>query len=103
MIVPAWFGFSSTALHAPAAAAAAIRPADVTFNILAPGVVTTHYTLGWTWAVSPTSEFTRAYMVAPRSSVSGASLLGNFPGFPPSTETIGMKQSSFGLAWAWKY
>jgi long-chain fatty acid transport protein len=80
-----------------------ISPSDVTFNILAPGVMTRHYTLGWTWAVSPGSEFSGAYMWAPRSSVSGASLLGNFPGFPASTETIGMKQSSFGLAWAWKY
>jgi long-chain fatty acid transport protein len=80
-----------------------IAASDVTFNIVAPGVVTTHYTLGWTWAASATSEFTGAYMVAPRNSVSGASLFGNFPGFPASTETIGMKQSSFGLAWAWKY
>lgn len=82
-----------------------IRPADVTFNILAPGVVTDHYTLGFTWAVSPDSELTGALMVAPRQTVSGVSLF-NAPTLfngAAGNETIGMRQTSLGLAWSRKF
>lgn len=81
-----------------------IRPADVTFNILAPGVVTDHYTLGFTWAVSPNSELTGALMVAPRQTVSGASLFNGVMGAGAAgNETIGMRQTSLGLAWSRKF
>jgi long-chain fatty acid transport protein len=75
-----------------------ISPSEVTFNRLAPGVVTTHYTLGATYSMSPTSEITMAYMMAPENSVTG-------PGTTSAggTETIRMKQQSFGLQYAWKY
>lgn len=82
-----------------------IRAADVTFNILAPGVITDHYTLGFTWAMSPASELTGSLMVAPRQTVSGSSLFdGVFqqPGFA-GRETIGMKQYSIGLGWSMKF
>lgn len=69
---------------------------DVTFNILAPGVVTTHVTLGGTYALSPSSEMTVAYMHAPRQSVTGGSMFGG-------TETIGMSQNSLGLQVGWKF
>ncbi|MEY4751223.1 MAG: hypothetical protein RIQ60_3437 [Pseudomonadota bacterium] len=78
-----------------------IRPADVSFNILAPGVTTTHYTLGATWRVAG-GELTGAYMKAPRQTVTGASLFNGF-NIPAGSETIGMGQSSFGLAWGWSY
>jgi long-chain fatty acid transport protein len=42
-----------------------ITPADVTFNIIAPGVMQTHYALGATYATSNDSELTAAFMVAP--------------------------------------
>ncbi|MCW5636745.1 MAG: outer membrane protein transport protein [Rubrivivax sp.] len=81
-----------------------IGGADVSFNILAPGVMTDHYTAGFTFAISPTNEITGALMVAPRKTVSGSSffnaVLGPGAG---GNETIGMKQSSFGLAWALKF
>lgn len=73
-----------------------IEARDVTFNILAPGVITSHATLGGTYAMSATSEMTVAYMHAPRQSVTGAS---NFGG----TETIGMSQNSLGLQVGWKF
>lgn len=41
-----------------------ISPADVTFNILAPGVMTNHDTPGFTCALSKDSESTSASMVA---------------------------------------
>jgi long-chain fatty acid transport protein len=70
---------------------------DVTFNILAPGVMTTHYTAGFTWGMDKDSEITGMVMVAPRQSVSGASFFG------AGNETISMKQTSFGLAWGRKF
>jgi long-chain fatty acid transport protein len=73
-----------------------IKSADVTFNILAPGVITNHYTAGFTWGLDKDNEITGMFMMAPRQTVTGPS---NFSG----NETIGMKQSSFGLAWGRKF
>jgi long-chain fatty acid transport protein len=70
---------------------------DVTFNILAPGVMTTHYTGGFTWGLDKDSEITGMFMVAPSQSVTGASFFG------AGTETISMRQTSFGLAWGRKF
>lgn len=73
-----------------------IKSRDVTFNILAPGVMTTHYTLGGTYAISKTSEVTFAYMMAPSNSVTGTAMfIGN--------ETIKMSQQSLGIQFGWKY
>ncbi len=82
-----------------------IGAADVTFNILAPGVMKRHWTGGFTWALSPTSEISGAFMVAPRVTVSGASLFDAVLGMPGAagTETIGMKQYSLSLGWSWKF
>jgi long-chain fatty acid transport protein len=82
-----------------------IDSADVTFNILAPGVMKQQYTGGFTWAVSPTSEFSGAFMYAPRVTVTGASLFDGVFGMPGAagTETIGMKQYSVSLGWSWKF
>lgn len=74
-----------------------IKSADVTFNIMAPGVVTKHYTLGGTYELSSTSEVTLAYMKAPRNSVSGRNL------FNDGNETIGMSQQSLGIQFGWKF
>jgi len=80
-----------------------IAPADVTFNILAPGVVTSHYTFGFTQAMDKDSEITGALMIAPRVSVSGPSLFNGFMGGAAGNETIGMRQMSVGLAWSRKF
>ena len=76
---------------------------DVTFNILAPGVMKDHYTAGFTYALDKDSEITGALMVAPRQSVTGGSLFGGLFPFPVGNETIGMKQTSIGLAWGRKF
>ena len=75
-----------------------IQSRDVTFNILAPGVTTTHYTLGGTYALSKETEVTLAYMYAPSNSVSGASFMA-FGG----TETIKMSQQSLGVQVGWRF
>jgi long-chain fatty acid transport protein len=81
-----------------------IRGSDVTFNILAPGVVRQHVTLGFTYAGCQDCEWTGTLMVAPRENVSGASLFNAVlgPG-AGGNETIGMRQMSLGLAWARKF
>jgi len=86
-----------------------IGPADVTFNILAPGVMKDHYTAGFTYALDKASEISGMLMVAPRKNVTGSSLFNGLlpsPPFPPNpggNETIGMKQTSIGLAWGRKF
>jgi long-chain fatty acid transport protein len=79
---------------------------DVTFNIIAPGVTKSHYTAGFTYALDKASELTGALMVAPRQSVTGSSMFNSPAFFGPGgggNETIGMKQTSIGLAWGRKF
>lgn len=73
-----------------------IQARDVTFNILAPGVVQNHATLGFTYTLASGNELTMAYMHAFKNDVTGASL--NFGG----TEKIQMYQNSLGVAYSWK-
>lgn len=81
-----------------------IEAADVTFNILAPGVMKSHYTFGFTHALSANDELTGALMFAPRQSVSGASLFNGLMGpGAAGNETIRMRQSLIGLAWSRKF
>ena len=77
-----------------------VQAADVTFNILAPGVVQDHVTLGATFATDG-GEWTLAYMHALENSVSGQSLFNSF-GAPSGTETIEMSQNAIGIAYAWR-
>ncbi len=81
-----------------------ITAANVTFNILAPGVMTKHYTAGLTYALNKNSEITGMLMVAPRQSVTGSSLFnGLFGPGAGGNETISMRQSSIGVAWGFKF
>jgi len=78
-----------------------IQSRDVTFNILAPGVVQDHATLGFTYAMQGGSEVTMAYMHAFKKSVTGPA---NNPYFQVGgTETITMSQNSLGIAWGQKF
>lgn len=81
-----------------------VQSRDVTFNILAPGVVTTHYTVGGTYALSPSTEVTMSYMYAPSNSVSGTSLFDSLmvPG-AGGVETIKMSQQALGFQFGWKW
>jgi long-chain fatty acid transport protein len=81
-----------------------ISGADVSFNILAPGVVTTHYTAGFTYALARDSELTTAFMVAPRRTVTGPSLMNAMfgPGVA-GNETVRMREFSIGAGWSRKF
>ena len=77
-------------------------PASQTlFNIVAPGVVENHVTLGATWQVSNQSELTVGYMHAFENKVNGAGSI------PPSMgggeANLRMSQDSLGIAWGWKF
>jgi long-chain fatty acid transport protein len=81
-----------------------IRGADVSFNILAPGVLTDHYTAGFTVAVDKDSEITMAAMVAPRKSVTATSLYDQFAGpGAGGTEKITLREYSLGVAWGKRF
>ena len=81
-----------------------IKPENVTFNILAPGVIKQHYTVGGTYALSKDSEFTCAYMYAPKNTVTGPSMYnGMMPGASGITETVRMSQQSLGVQYGWKF
>jgi long-chain fatty acid transport protein len=75
-----------------------IQSRDVTFNILAPGVVEDHFTLGFTHTLDKDSELTMAYMHASENSVSGNSLFTALTGADNGKETIKMNQNSLGIA-----
>lgn len=74
-----------------------ISGANVTFNIIAPGVITDHYTLGATYKLDDKSDLTFAYMYAPKNTVTGTSALSGTP------ETIRMSQQSLGIQYGWKF
>ncbi len=83
-----------------------IRPADVTFNILAPGVMKEHVTAGFTYKMSRQDEITGAVMYAFSNDVTGPSLFNGF--FPPQAqanmqEKIQMYEWSVGVQWARKF
>lgn len=81
-----------------------IEKQDVTFNILAPGVITDRVTLGATWT-DKQNEITGAFMYAFENDVSGPSLFNNFfaPGAMNAQEKIKMYEYSFGLQYARKF
>jgi long-chain fatty acid transport protein len=80
-----------------------ITAADVTFNILAPGVIEDHLTLGFTYTLASGDELTMSYMHGFSNDVSGASILPAFMGGAPAgTETIEMDQNALGIQYSWK-
>ena len=81
-----------------------VTASDVTFNILAPGVMTTHWTLGATYRLSASDELSFSYMRAPEQSVSGVSLLDPmYGGQGQVRETIRMKQQLIGVQFSRRF
>lgn len=85
-----------------------VKSEDVTFNIMAPGIMTKHYTLGGTYELDKAAEVTFAYMVAPERAVTGPNLfkgqkMGGNDVPANATDTIRMKQQSLGIQYAWKF
>lgn len=80
-----------------------VRAQDVTFNILAPGVVQNQWTAGASYKLDKVSEITGAFMYAQNNSVTGTSLLVGFGAPPTTTETIAMKEYQVGIAYSRRF
>ncbi len=70
------------------------------FNILAPGVVENHLTLGGTWTLANKSEVSLAYMHAFEKKVNGSGSIA--PSQGGGEANIHMYQDSLGVAYSWK-
>lgn len=85
-----------------------VQARDVTFNILAPGIVQDQFTAGLSRRFQPGMTLTVAVMHAPERSVSGTSLLSPLfqsqgaPAGAAGTETVRLREDSIGLACAWE-
>lgn len=77
-------------------------PQDQTFlNILAPGVVQDHLSLGATWNLSRSSELSVAYTHAFKKTVNGS---GSIPALYGGGEAdIHLSEDIFGIAYGWKF
>lgn len=79
-----------------------IPNSEVLFNILAPAVVETHITGGFTHTIDKESELSLSFMYAPANDVTGT--VGVFPPpTPPDTITIEMNQFELELAYSVKF
>jgi long-chain fatty acid transport protein len=81
-----------------------VTAANITPNILAPGVMQSHFTLGGTYALSPQSELSWAFMHAPSVSVTGPSMFNAMMGTGALIqETVRMRQNSLAIQYGWKF
>ena len=77
-------------------------PANQTFfNILAPGVVENHLTLGATWTLANSNELSLAYMHAFKKTVNGSSSIA--AGYGGGNVNLNMYEDSLGIAYGIKF
>jgi len=79
-----------------------IQSDDAIFNILAPGVMEQHLTLGWTRKMSRGSSLTLSLMYAPEVTVSGPNVFDFTPAAPtnpPQTIELSMDQFEFEVSY----
>lgn len=79
---------------------AQIPATQTLFNVLAPGVVQDHVTLGATWQMSKDNELTVSYMHAFKQTVNGVNSIP--AGMGGGNANINMYQDSIGIAYSWK-
>jgi len=77
-----------------------IRKSETLFNVLAPGVVQDHLTLGATWTLPNQSELSFFYAHAFDETVRGSGSIP--PGFGGGEADLRMDQNSLGVAYGWK-
>lgn len=77
-----------------------IKGGDTLFNMLAPGVVQDHVTLGATWVLSPQAEVSFAYTHAFEHTVNGKNSIP--AGFGGGEANLRMYQDALGVAYTWK-
>lgn len=79
-----------------------VKSEDVTFNILAPGVVQEHYTVGMSYQLTQWGELSAHYMRAPSVAVSGNSAFAAFSAGTPR-ERVDMDQQSLSISFGVAY
>jgi long-chain fatty acid transport protein len=80
-----------------------VPSSETMFNVLAPGVVEKHLTVGATWAMSKNSELSVSYMHAFNKQVNGSSSIPGGPGgFGGGEANVKMSQDAIGVAYGWK-
>jgi long-chain fatty acid transport protein len=77
-----------------------IPSSQTLFNILAPGVVQQHLSLGGTWKTG-NGELSVAYTHAFKNTVEGNGSIPTFP-FGGGEANISLEENIFGVAWGWK-
>jgi long-chain fatty acid transport protein len=79
-------------------------PASQTmFNILAPGIVEDHLTLGATWTLANQDELTVGYMHAFKKTVNGPNAIPLGGGFPGGNVSLHMYEDQLGVAYGIKF
>ncbi|WP_085316652.1 OmpP1/FadL family transporter [Derxia lacustris] len=79
----------------------AVPPGQTFFNLLAPGVVQNHATVGFTWRPDAHAEWSGFYGHAFRKSVAGS---GSIPAaFGGGEVDARLAENIAGLAWGWKF
>jgi len=78
-----------------------IPSSETLFNVLAPGVVEQHFTVGGTWAMPGNSELSFFFMYVPEKTVNGSN---SIPApFGGGNVNLKMKEMSLGVAYGWKF
>ncbi len=82
-----------------------VTASNVTFNILAPGVLQDTYTLGATYTINDSNEITLMAAYMPQNAVSGPSMFSSpaFGGDTGAVDTIRLSERMFGIAWGKKF
>jgi long-chain fatty acid transport protein len=84
-----------------------IPASETLFNVLAPGVVESHYTLGATFTLASKGELSFAFMYAPEVEVRGTGAIPTGALFgqplPNGNADIRLKEMSFGIAYGWRF
>jgi long-chain fatty acid transport protein len=78
-----------------------IPSSETLFNVLAPGVVEQHYTVGGTWAMPGNSEASFFFMYVPEKTVNGSNSIPAL--FGGGNVNLRMKQMSLGVAYGWRF
>lgn len=76
---------------------------ELEFNVLAPATVEKHYTVGATYVLNPQMELSFAGMYAPEVEQTGYIPSGTGLPFEDLDISIGMKQTAFEIAFAYKF
>jgi long-chain fatty acid transport protein len=83
-----------------------VPSSETFFNILAPGVVQNHLTLGATWTTASGGEWSGFYARAFGQSVAGSnSIPGGFPpaGYGGGNASLHLQEDLIGISYGWKF